>query len=101
MAIGGNEGIQFAGEGCLFSKDSSPDWDTITAEEVVKSLRRETWITGVIEAKRADFPLTYLFKTARGDSGILHIFDIAEDERGVSKLGMKMRYKLVQNQTQE
>jgi Protein kinase domain len=101
MAIGGNEGIQFAGEGCLFSKDSSPDWDTVTAEEVVKSLRRETWITGVIEAKRADFPLTYLFKTARGDSGVLQIFDITEDERGASKLGMKMRYKLVQNETQK
>ena len=101
MAIGGNEGIQFAGEGCLFSNDSSPKWDTITAEEVLKTLRRETWITGVIEAKRANFPITYLFKTAGGDSGVLQIFDITEDERGASKLGMKMRYKLVQNETQE
>jgi predicted Ser/Thr protein kinase len=98
MSIGGKEGIQFAGKGCIFTQDSSPNWDTSTAEQTAKTLRRATWITGVIEAKRKQFPLTYLFKTARGDCGVLQIYDITEDPRGFHQLGMKLRYKFVQTE---
>ena len=52
----------------------------------------------MIEAKRKQFPLTYLFKTARGDCGVLHIYDITEDPRGFHQLGMKLRYKFVQTE---
>lgn len=94
-AHGGEDGIQFVGEGCLFTRDPAPDWDTLTAGEAVQRLRQVTWITGVIEAKRQDFPLTYLFKTAGGDQGILQIYDVTPDPRGWGGIGMKMRYKLV------
>lgn len=95
LVIGGDDGIQFAGEGCLFTRDPAPDWDTLTAEETVQRLRRATWITGVIEAKRQELPLTFLFKTARGDRGVLQLRSITRDPRGGNGLGMTIRYKLV------
>lgn len=95
LAIGGEAGLQFAGEGCLFTQEGSPDWETLTAEATMKQLRHATWITGVIEAKRSDLPLTLLFKTARGDCGILQIRGITNDPRGSHGLGMTIRYKLV------
>ena len=95
LAIGGEDGIQLAGEGCLFTRDPAPDWDTLTAEETVQRLRRARWITGVIEAKRQELPLTFLFKTARGDRGVLQIRSITRDPRGGNGLGMAIRYKLV------
>jgi hypothetical protein len=95
LAIGGEDSIQFAGEGCLFTRDPAPDWDTLTAEETVQRLRFARWITGVIEAKRQELPLTFLFKTARGDRGVLQIRSITRDSRGSNGLGMLIRYKLV------
>ena len=67
----------------------------MTAEETVRRLRRARWITGVIEAKRQELPLTFLFKTARGDRGVLQIRSITRDPRGSNGLGMTIRYKLV------
>jgi hypothetical protein len=49
----------------------------------------------VIEAKRQELPLTFLFKTARGDRGVLQIRSITRDPRGSNGLGMTIRYKLV------
>jgi len=95
LAIGGEDSIEFAGEGCLFTRYPAPDWGTLTAEETVRRLRRARWITGVIEAKRQDLPLTFLFKTARDDQGILQIRSIKRDPHGSNGLGMAIRYKLV------
>ncbi len=37
-AIGSEDGIQLVGEGCIFTRDHFPDWDTTTtAEEVIES----------------------------------------------------------------
>ena len=99
MIIGGREGIQLAGEGCIFTRDSSPNWETITAEQTVKTLRHATWITGVLEAKTEALPLTCLFKTARGECGVLQILGIEDDPRGSNQLGMRVRYKLVRTVT--
>lgn len=95
LLLGSQGAFQLMGEGCLFTSELEPDWDKTTADEVVKRLRRATWITGVIEGQRTDLPLTYLFKTAGGHSGILRIDEIAADERMPGQLGLKLRYKLV------
>jgi hypothetical protein len=100
-ALGGEEAMQFAGEGCLFTKEHDPDWEKQTAESVVSQLQRAGWITGVIEAKKKSLPATYLFKTARGEAGILQLLDIVPDDRGYhgdghQGHGVKLRYKLVQ-----
>jgi serine/threonine protein kinase len=94
--IGGKEGIQLAGKGCVFTRDKPPDWDATTAEVVVRTLQRESWLSGVVEIKAKDFPATYLFKTARGECGILQILGVADESPGWNQLGMKFRYKLVQ-----
>ncbi len=99
-ALGGEEGFQFVGEGCLFTKDHSPVWEKQTAEETVKELQHASWITGVIEPKKTELPLTYLFKTSRGEMGILQLLDNVESDlgyRGSDKKGrgVKLRYKLV------
>ena len=100
-AFGLEEGFQFVGKGCLFTKDRSPDWEKQTAEETVKQLQHASWITGVIEPKKTELPLTYLFKTSRGEMGILQLLDIVESDlgyRGSDKKGhgVKLRYKMVQ-----
>lgn len=100
-ALGGEEAMQFAGEGCLFTKEHEPDWEKQTAENILSQLQRATWITGVIETKKSSLPATYLFKTARGESGILELIDIVPDDRGYhgdghKGHGVKLRYKLVQ-----
>jgi hypothetical protein len=89
------------GEGCLFTKEGPPDWDKLTAQETVGQLQRATWITGVIEPKRSELPVTCLFKTARGETGVLQLVSIVEDERGFhgsnhTGHGVKLRYKMVQ-----
>ena len=99
QSLGGKDRIQFAGEGCLFTRDDSPDWETHTADKTVQQLRRATWITGVIELKTKDLPATYLFKTGRGECGILQLLGVADDPRGYGKLGLKLRYKLIESQT--
>ena len=94
--IGGKEGVQLAGKGCIFTRDKSPDWDATTAEVVVRTLQRESWLSGVVEIKAKEFPATYLFKTARGECGILQILGVTDEPPGWNQLGMKFRYKLVQ-----
>lgn len=96
LAIGSEKGIQFAGQGCLFTSEGSPDWDTLTAEETVQRLRRAMWITGVIEATSQELPMTFLFRTAEADRGILQIRGIKPESGGSNGLGMAIRYKLVQ-----
>jgi hypothetical protein len=93
--IGGEEGLQLAGRGCIFTRDSSPNWDTLTAEEAIRTLRRESWLSGVIELRKKDFPATYLFKTAIGECGLLQILGVTADPRGWNRFGMKFRYRLV------
>ncbi len=94
--IGGPEGFQLAGHGCVFNKVAASTWKTLTAGEVVETLRRESWLYGVVEIGKKDFPATYLFKTARGACGLLQILGAAEDPRAWNGHGMKFRYKLVQ-----
>jgi hypothetical protein len=89
--IGGKDGLQLAGRGCVFTRDKSPNWDTMAAEAAVRTLRRESWLNGVVEVKQKDFPATYLFKTARGECGLLQILGVSDEP-----LGMKFRYKLVE-----
>jgi hypothetical protein len=93
--IGGKDGIQLSGKGCIFTQDKSPDWDATTAEVVVRTLQRESWLSGVVEIKAKDFPATYLFKTARGECGILQILGVTDEPPGWNQVGMKFRYKLV------
>jgi hypothetical protein len=94
--IGGKEGIQLAGKGCVFTLEKAPDWSATTADEVVRTLQRESWLSGVVEIKAKDFPATYLFKTARGECGILQILSVPDESSGWNQVGMKFRYKLVQ-----
>ncbi len=101
QALGGEKGFQFVGKGCLFTNDRSPDWEKQTAEEAVKELQHASWITGVIQPKKKDLPLTYLFKTSRGDMGIMQLLGIVESDLGYSGSdnkghGVKLRYKLVE-----
>ena len=100
-ANGDENGLQFAGEGCLFLKAVVPRWQEATAANVVDNLKDTTWIVGILQPTRKDLPLTAYFKTARGEMGILQLLDIVEDARGFvgsgSKgYGVKLRYKLVQ-----
>jgi signal peptidase I len=98
-AIGGKEGLQLAGEGCLFTNDTReddpPKWDHQTAQATVDQLKRATWITGVLELRTSALPATYLFKTAGGESGMLELQSIVADKRGTGE-GVKMRYRMVQ-----
>jgi hypothetical protein len=94
--IGGPDGFQLAGRGCIFTRERSPKWETLTADEVVRMLRTESWLYGVVEIEKKDFPATYLFKTARGECGLLQILGASDDARGWNGHGMKYRCKLVQ-----
>jgi hypothetical protein len=95
-AIGSvDDGIQLVGQGCIFTRDHSPDWDTTTAEEVVESWIHASWIYGVVEPRKKDFPITYFFKTARGECGILQILGVTKIPGSPVRYGMKFRYKLV------
>lgn len=99
-AMGGAENFQFLGQGCLFTREHSPDWDKTSAEAVAKEVQRAHWITGVIETKKKDLPATWLFKTARGETGILQLLEIvdlgsASQTNGLKPYGLKLRYKLV------
>jgi hypothetical protein len=101
-ALGDAEGFQFLGEGCLFTRGHSPDWDKTSAEAVANEVQRARWITGVIETKKQDLPATWLFKTARGEAGILQLREIVEigsasQTNGFKPHGLKLRYKLVQS----
>src|SRR5205085_8794102 len=94
-AIGGEEGIQFAGHGCVFvSTPTSNSWETMSAEKTTQTLQYESWLKGVVEIKKKDFPATYLFKTARGECGILQILGFTEEKPNPG--GVKIRYKLVE-----
>ena len=94
--IGGKDGLQLAGRGCVFTRDKSPDWDDTTAEATARALRYESWLSGVVEIKAKDLPLTYIFKTAGGEFGLLQILAVTDEPVGWNRFGMKFRYKLVQ-----
>ncbi len=99
-AIRLKEGIQLVGEGCVFTLGHRLNWDTTTADEVIKQLEHTSWINGVVEPKTKDFPITYLFRTARGDSGLLQLLEVVEDQRGYAGSnkqghGLKLRWKFV------
>jgi hypothetical protein len=99
-ALGGANSLQFVGRGCLFAREEAKDWDTQTAEGVLKKLSYESWIKGVLELKKADLPDTYFFKTSRGEAGILQLQEIVESELGFHNEGQKgygirIRYKMV------
>jgi WD40 repeat protein len=100
MSLGSNAGIQLVGEGCIFTQDFQDlHWDTFTAEQVVKAMKRVNFSYGVVEPAVKELPATYLFKTARGEVGIMEILGIVEDARGFhgsggQGQGMKFRYKL-------
>jgi signal peptidase I len=100
-ALGGDEALQIAGEGCLFTREHSPDWEKLPAAGVLDQLQHATWISGVIENRKKDLPSTWLFKTSRGQAGMLQVLDIVPDGRGFHSEGrqghgVKLRYKLVQ-----
>jgi predicted Ser/Thr protein kinase len=90
--------IQIAGRGCIFTRDVHElKWDSITAEQVMKRLKYVRNVNGVVEARKKEFPITYLFKTARGEVGIMEVMGVVNDQRdGWNEKGMKFRYKLVQ-----
>jgi serine/threonine protein kinase len=93
-AMGLENGVQFAGHGCVFlAAADSNDWDMLTAESMVWTLQRGSWFKGVIEVYDKDFPATYLFKTARGECGILQILGLTDEKPHPS--GMKLRCTLV------
>jgi WD40 repeat protein/tRNA A-37 threonylcarbamoyl transferase component Bud32 len=99
-ALGGDENLQIAGEGCFFSQEHGPDWEKMSAESAVAQLRSATWITGVIELEKKDLPQTYLFKTSRGEMGMMQVAAIVPDGRGFhgdggQGYGVKLRYKMV------
>ncbi len=119
-ANGSKAGIQLAGEGCLFTRELHDlSWEGTAAEDVVEKMSQVRFVVepkseyhtnpfapvtaggaGIVQPTAADFPITYLFKTARGEVGIMEVEGVVEDERGVSGDGkgdgMKFRYKLVQ-----
>ncbi len=97
-AISGDEGIQIAGRGCFFTQDVEKlKWDRFTAEQAVEAVKHVSFVEGVMEPKKGEFPITYLFKTARGEVGIMEVLGTVEIKHGDwSERGMKFRYKLVQ-----
>jgi hypothetical protein len=88
-AGGSKEGVQFVGEGCIFTGEQKPNWESTTAAEVLQQLEHASWVYGVIEPGARDFPATYLFKAARGECGILQLLAVVEDERGFAGSGQK------------
>ncbi|MEI7729747.1 MAG: serine/threonine-protein kinase [Verrucomicrobiota bacterium] len=99
-AFGLADGLQFAGEGCLFLQTDPSKWLESTETGVVDNLKDTTWIVGILQPTRKDLPLTAYFKTARGEIGILQLLDIVESELGFHTdgqkgYGVKLRYKLV------
>ena len=97
-SAGGEEGIQIVGRGCIFTRDAQDlKWDTYTAEQVVEQMKYVSFVEGVVEPRKKDFPITYLFKTARGELGIMEVLGVVNDQRdGWVEKGMKFRYKLVE-----
>jgi hypothetical protein len=89
--FGSRKGFQLVGRGCVFTRDPAPNWETIAAGKVVGNLRRAAWITGVIEARSAELPMTWLFRTFTGHCGILEIRGIGPDADG-----LEVRYRLVE-----
>ena len=73
----------------------------MTADEVITSLRRESWLNGVVKIKGKEFPATFLFKTANGYCGLLRILGVTEDDRGWNRFGMQFHYKLVESRTNQ
>ena len=93
----GEQGLQIVGRGCIFTRDvQGLKWESMTAERVVDAMKRVSFIEGVLEPRKKDFPITYLFKTARGEVGIMEVQGVVADERADNGHGMKFRYKLVQ-----
>ncbi len=94
--IGGQDGFQLAGRGCVFTRDRSPNWDTMTAEEVVQALQHESWLYGVVQIEPKHLPATYIFKTSRGESGLLQVLGATNNPSGWNGHAMNFRYRLVQ-----
>jgi hypothetical protein len=89
-----DEAIHIEGRGCFFTRDVNDlAWDRITADQVVQAIARARDINGVVTPRKADLPITYLFKTAHGETGVIEVLGAAADEG--SGRGMKFRYKLV------
>ena len=60
-------------------------------------MKRASRVNGEVRVEKKDYPATYLFKTARNKCGILQVLGVTEDLRSHNKLGMKFRYKMLQN----
>lgn len=88
--FGSRRGFQLVGRGCVFMSEPAGGWESRSAAEVVRKLRKATWIAGVVEAQSENLPLTRLFRTFSGECGVLEIRGIAEDGEG-----LVLRYRLV------
>ena len=95
----GEERFQFIGQGCVFTDEHEPNWDKQTAGDTLRQLQLAANIVSRLQPKRNELPATYLFKTARGDAGVVQLLGIAEDQRGDMRLGVRLRYKLIQPAT--
>jgi hypothetical protein len=96
----GDDTVQLIGRGCFFTREAHDlKWASTTADQVVHAIRRAGEIHGVIEPRKSELPITYLFKTARGETGIIEVIGPAplgsEGEQSKT-LGVKFRYKLVE-----
>ena len=91
---GWEDGVHFVGRGCIFIRQQSQRWETLTAKEAVERFKYEPFLQGVLEIPKKDLPATYLFKTARGQCGVLHIIGLTDDQQGWNRLSVNLRYKL-------
>jgi tRNA A-37 threonylcarbamoyl transferase component Bud32 len=99
MSAGSTEDrIFISGRGCIFTRDVEElKWDSFTAEQAVQAMKRASFVNGMVEPTKKDFPITYLFKTERGEVGIMEVLGTAEvQHKDWTEKGMKFRYKLVQ-----